>query len=303
MVSVVIPNYNHSDFLEDRIQSILNQTFQDFELILLDDHSNDNSRSIIEQYRGHQKVAHIFYSKKNSGSPFGLWEKGFELAKGEFIWIAESDDVSELYFLETLMANFYDKEVVLSHCKSFNIDEKGQRLHENIWWDSFQSDLLTKDFIRDGKFLLKVYGRFKCPVVNVSSAIFRKSVLEKVVIPNTYKYCGDWWFWSQIFNLGKVGYIARPMNLLRKHLNSATSTNRFNEYNKFKENLKVIRLINSELKEEFRYQENYSWLVEFWICGFKESNFKYRIKYLNVGFPTSFFKIIIKRVIKRLKNR
>ena len=55
-VSVIVPNYNHAPYLKQRIESILNQTFQDFELILLDDYSSDNSREVISDYSSHSKV-------------------------------------------------------------------------------------------------------------------------------------------------------------------------------------------------------------------------------------------------------
>ena len=60
-VSVIVPNYCHAPYLEQRIESILQQTFQDFELILLDDCSTDGSREILERYRNHPKVSGIFY--------------------------------------------------------------------------------------------------------------------------------------------------------------------------------------------------------------------------------------------------
>ncbi len=103
-VSVIVPNYNHESFLQQRIDSILNQTYQDFELILLDDASSDASISIIENYRYEEKVSEIVLNTVNSGSPFKQWIKGIKLAKGEFIWIAESDDFAEPTFLETTVA-------------------------------------------------------------------------------------------------------------------------------------------------------------------------------------------------------
>ena len=92
MVSVIIPNYNHASFLKQRIDSVLNQTYPDFEVVILDDCSTDNSKSIIEQYRGHHKVNNIVYNNINSGSSFQQWKKGIDFAKGEWIWVAESDD-------------------------------------------------------------------------------------------------------------------------------------------------------------------------------------------------------------------
>ena len=74
-VSVIVPNYNHARFLPKRIESILNQTFQDFELILLDDCSTDDSRSILSSYASDPRVT-IEFNKVNSGSTFKQWNKG-----------------------------------------------------------------------------------------------------------------------------------------------------------------------------------------------------------------------------------
>ena len=83
-VSVIVPNYNYAAYLEERIESVLNQSYQDFELIILDDCSTDNSRILIEQYRSDPHVSHIVYNEVNTGSPFKQWAKGIELAKGEY---------------------------------------------------------------------------------------------------------------------------------------------------------------------------------------------------------------------------
>ena len=100
-VSVIVPNYNYARYLKARIDSILNQTFQDFELILLDDCSTDNSAEVLEGYRTHPLVAHLVVNTQNTGSPFAQWFRGIGLAQGEYIWIAESDDLAEPTFLET----------------------------------------------------------------------------------------------------------------------------------------------------------------------------------------------------------
>ena len=91
-LSAIVPNYNHGPYLKLRIDSILNQTYEDIEVIILDDNSQDNSVEIIESYRTHPKVSHILLNDRNSGSTFIQWEKGINLATGKWIWIAESDD-------------------------------------------------------------------------------------------------------------------------------------------------------------------------------------------------------------------
>src|SRR5258707_14882309 len=88
-VSVIIPNYNHARYLRKRIETVLEQTYQDFEVILLDDCSTDGSSSIIDEYRNDSRVR-MGLNEKNSGSTFKQWNKGVGLAEGKNVWIAES---------------------------------------------------------------------------------------------------------------------------------------------------------------------------------------------------------------------
>jgi len=87
-VTVIVPNYNHARFLRQRLDSILTQTYQDFELILLDDCSTDDSRTILKEYAADPRVR-LELNEANSGSPFKQWNKGVQLAQGKYVWIAE----------------------------------------------------------------------------------------------------------------------------------------------------------------------------------------------------------------------
>ena len=153
-VSVIIPNYNHSTYLKQRIDSVLNQSYQDFEVILLDDVSKDDSVSVLETYKDNPKVSHVLVNETNSGSPFGMWQKGFDLAKGDFIWIAESDDWADRKFLETLIPKFENPKVVVSHCISNNFYMKTKVTKINSWWSTFNVNLWNSDFIENGKKML-----------------------------------------------------------------------------------------------------------------------------------------------------
>ena len=125
-VSIIIPNFNHALYLKQRIDSILNQTFQDFELIILDDASSDNSRDIIESFRSNPHISHIVYNTQNGGTPFKQWDKGIELSKGEWIWIAESDDFADKHFLEVLMESVHlNPEIGFAFTATYFVDEKG----------------------------------------------------------------------------------------------------------------------------------------------------------------------------------
>ena len=123
LVSVIVPNYNHSAYLMSRIDSILAQDFDNFELILLDDCSTDNSRDILLKYQSDNRVTHIVFNEQNSGTTFKQWDKGLLLARGKYIWIAESDDFAEKNFLtETVTALEGNPDVVLAFTGSQMVD-------------------------------------------------------------------------------------------------------------------------------------------------------------------------------------
>src|SRR5260221_12262396 len=102
-VSVIIPNYNHAQFLRQRVDSVLGQTFQDFELILLDDCSTDESQSILREYASDPRVR-MEFNEKNSGSTFKQWNKDVRLTREEYVWIVDSDDYAARHLLESLVS-------------------------------------------------------------------------------------------------------------------------------------------------------------------------------------------------------
>ena len=125
-VSVIIPNYNHARFLEERVQSVLDQTFQDFEIIFLDDASTDGSREVFSSLARDVRVRKTIFNDRNSGSTYKQWNRGCREAEGDLLWIAESDDYSDPAFLETL-AGALDAhpEAGLTFCQSRIVNEAG----------------------------------------------------------------------------------------------------------------------------------------------------------------------------------
>ena len=109
---LIIPNYNYANYINDRIDSILNQKYPIYELIILDDKSSDNSVEIIEEKIKNIKIKYpklkikFIVNKKNSGNVFKQWNKAFTTATGDYIWIAEADDLCSKYFLGTVMQGF-----------------------------------------------------------------------------------------------------------------------------------------------------------------------------------------------------
>jgi glycosyltransferase involved in cell wall biosynthesis len=128
-ISVTIPNYNHAPYLDVRIRSVLAQTFTDAEVILLDDCSTDGSLGILARYRHHAKVAHCIFDQAKSGSTFRQWKRGLACVTGEYIWIAESDDLADPHFLSHLSSvQAAHHAIGLAYCQSAKIDEIGSTI-------------------------------------------------------------------------------------------------------------------------------------------------------------------------------
>ena len=237
-VTVIIPNYNHAQYLSQRLDSIFNQTYQNFEVIILDDCSTDNSKDIIEKYRTNPKVSHIIYNNTNSGLPFKQWAKGANLAKGKYIWIAESDDWAELNFLEE-MTSVLDKRpnIVLAYCAINEVEEDQiTRIHKTY----------SKDRIIKGKSFIKSKMVSSNAVYNASSALFRKTVLDAISSEfQTYKGCGDWLFWIEICQHGDVFFSSKRMDFFRQH-KSNTTTNNVKSGNCFLEAWNIYRIIKQK---------------------------------------------------------
>lgn len=214
-VSVIIPCYNHASYLKRRVDSILGQTYQDFEVILLDDCSNDGSAEILRSYEGNPKVSHVVINESNSGSTFMQWEKGFSLAKGEYIWIAESDDWCEKTLLETLVqALDNDPQVMLSFCQCQLIDENGNKLYKTSLGDG---KLSGEDFVRRYMFGDMI-------IVNAGMALFRRSAIEGIDMTyKTMRAAGDWRFWIEIALKGKVAISGQTLAYCFRHSGTVTS--------------------------------------------------------------------------------
>jgi GT2 family glycosyltransferase len=221
----VVPNYNHAPYLEERLNSIWNQTFRDFELIFLDDASTDDSLAVAGRF-AREHPMRIVPNEQNSGSPFVQWNKALRLASAEWIWIAESDDVANPRFLERLTAVLAaHPEAGLAYCSSRRIDGQGtpgiraednlRGLHESRW---------NSDFVADGLEECRVYMSRLNTIANASAVLFRKSVYESIgAADESFRFCGDWDLWCRMLAVSKVAFVAEELNFHRLHAGSVRS--------------------------------------------------------------------------------
>lgn len=291
VVSVIIPNYNYASYLPRRIDSVLNQTYQDYELILLDDASTDNSVEVLDRYKDNPHVAQIVINHENSGSPFVQWMKGISLSSGKYIWIAEADDLAEPDFLETCvrLAEGY-ADTAICYAGSFLIDSEGNIEHRdpNHWGKRRKKGFACFD----GKRFAEYNLYWKNYIINASGVIFRREFAETLShFPFlSMKYCGDWLFWFEMSMQGSVIEVYRQLNYFRQHAQKATIASH-KAGNGVREDIMVVGLMEKRLfpqpgkyKKRLRHGLLYKKIKRCKIDnGQKESLYKYLSETLDSG--------------------
>ena len=222
-VSVIVPNYNHAPYLRQRLESIYNQTYKNIEVILLDDCSGDGSVEIIKEFAQRfpdRTICH--FNEENSGGVFHQWKKGLEMASGELVWIAESDDACSENFLTELVHFFSNSAVMLAFARTEFI--QGEK-NETIWTqEEYLMDVCPgiwkSPFIKSAAELVRTAWVAKNIIPNVSAALFRKPGNLKLLDDPQWqrlRLCGDWILYLHLIRGGVVGYSPAATNYYRQH--------------------------------------------------------------------------------------
>lgn len=268
LVSVIVPSYNHAPFLTRRLDSILNQTFRDSELIVLDDCSTDNSRDILQDYANRFPMQ-LVLNEKNSGSPFAQWRRGAFLAKGRYLWIAESDDEADPELLETLVkVMIKHPEVGLAYCQSYRIDADNTRFNTcDYYTDNLDPKRWKSDFVNNGVNEVAQWLIQHNTVPNASAVLVRRDVfLEASEDAEHYLLCGDWRTWARVLLASDVAFVAEPLNHFRTHATSVRSSTKLGaacvEYLKVQADLCSCTTISPQIRVR-ALADTFSWV---WRC-------------------------------------
>lgn len=220
-VTALVPSYNHGQFIKQRIESILNQTYKNIELIVIDDGSQDNSDEVIRSILAKNKFRYI-RNEKNTGTPFAAWETVLSLATGSYIWVCESDDFAENTYLETAVSALEaNKDAVLFYCNSWIVDSTGERVdHTSTYFhDVWKETRWDNDFYADGIHELLNFQLRGQTVPNMSSALIRAQAFQVAYRPflKKLKLTGDWLFVGDILCHGSVVFCAKTLSNFRRH--------------------------------------------------------------------------------------
>lgn len=219
-VSVVVPCYNHREWLKQRLDSILSQTYENYEILLLDDCSTDGSREVLTEYaeRYPGKVRCLF-NDHNSGCVFRQWARGLGECSGDLVWIAESDDWCEANFLETLVPYFQDASVMLAFGSSLFWQDDVEVFSMEKYLHDIPYDWNGR-FVDSAHNLLNNGFAYKNIIPNASSAIFRNTGFERIINYGPWydmRVCGDWLFYLIHSMGGMIAYDSAAINYYRQH--------------------------------------------------------------------------------------
>ena len=213
LVSILIPSFNHEAYIAEAIESCLNQTYRNIEILILDDGSTDRSPIIIAEYANRYSNRIRFYQHENSGVAITI-NKLIDLSQGEYLSLMASDDI--------LYPTKIEKQMSL-----FNADESGElgfvysfadQINENEY--RFRKEELTyglRGFIFKELFEL---GVFFCPVSNL---IRKSAVIEcgKFKIGNPY--CDDYELYLEIALKYRMDYVPEKLVARRIHYTNTSS--------------------------------------------------------------------------------
>ncbi|WP_076072700.1 glycosyltransferase [Sphingomonas montana] len=228
-VSALVPNYNHGRFLAQRLDSILNQTYPDIEITVLDDCSSDNSREVIDEYAARYpgRIKRM-YNETNSGGVFSQWRKGVGSADGELVWICESDDFCEPDFVAKLVPYFADDTVQMAFGRILETDIEGS---PNLWLDTYrehaEAGIWDTPLVRPAADWFAHGFGVSNLIANVGGCLFRRAPVSLAVWQQaaSYRVVGDWYLYLQIAAGGQIAWDPEAISYFRRHgLNTSSSS-------------------------------------------------------------------------------
>lgn len=245
LVSVCIPTFNGSKFLIEALESLKCQTFKDFEVILSDDDSKDNTLNIVEEFSKQVNFPITIYNHRPNGIGAN-WNNCLKIARGKYVKFLFQDDILFPTCIEKLIFVLkQNKSLGLVSCKrKFLLEEtpseqlknwieKYKNLQEGVEFPGEEITLITKRLFRSDQF-------FKSPLNKIgepSAILFKKSILREVgLFREDLEQVLDYEFYYRVLKQYKIAVLNEELIGFRIHAGQATNVNRYrniNDYEKY----------------------------------------------------------------------
>lgn len=214
-ISIAMATYNGEKFLSKQLDSILAQTHQDFEIIICDDVSTDDTAAILEEYARRDKRIKLFFNTENLGLVKNF-EQALSFCSGEYIALADQDDIWLPEKLQVLLSKIGANDLI---CSAYTIiDENDQKIDVPVSaWRKWRMKLSTSK-VPHFSFDTILYHNF----VTGCTSLFKASLLKHALpIPKEVTY-HDWWLSTLALKYGHIVYLDTPLVLYRQHTNNHT---------------------------------------------------------------------------------
>lgn len=212
-VSVIIPTYNGSSYIEKTICSVLEQTYGNIELIVIDDCSTDNTLIIVNDLKSKlQADFSILVNQKN----LGLMKTNNHAAKqctGDFLMILGHDDYLDKQHIERMLPEFNTGDVML-WCNSYVVDKQGLIVYLSLKpiLQKFKN-LFVKPLLRNANF------------ISSTGALIKMSAFKEVNGFNEdFLHFGEWSLWIKLAAIGSIRFVSTPIAFYRRHDFNMTSS-------------------------------------------------------------------------------
>lgn len=228
-ISVIIPTYNYGEFICDCIESVINQTYRNYEIIVIDDGSKDNTAEIIKKYKNE-----ILYFYKENGGPSSARNYGIKKATGDYICFLDADDVFLPKKLELQIAYMKEnKNIGLLYSDYYCVSKelKITQYYESMGFKSHGEAI---------RYLLN-YN-----YINTSTTMIPKACIDHIGLFNEkYRYLEDFDLWLRIGSKYRFKYINKPLVKTRSHYKNLR--NKINNFEMIKNAKKIKEEINNKI--------------------------------------------------------
>lgn len=210
LVSVLIPCFNVEKYVESSLNNVITQTYKNLEILVIDDGSTDNTRSILDQFAKKDQRINVVYNKENKGLIKSL-NKGIDLAKGEYIARTDADDLVEKNWIEELIYILEKSPEILAIGAHANIINNKNKVLNQITPPEYHQDIIEM-------------MPFSCPIIHpvsiIRSSVFKKN---KLCYDENYIYAEDYKLWLEISKIGKLHNLQKILINYRVHENQISS--------------------------------------------------------------------------------
>lgn len=235
LISICIPTYNGDKYLAECLNTCLDQTFTNYEIVICDDGSSDKTISIIEQYKNKHPLIKFYKNEKNLGL-VGNWNKCVELSSGEWIKFVFQDDYITKECLQEFFNGIDESTVLMVSKRNFILPNKPSDDHINYYTNEVRTLENTTSYIGSlftSKLISKIAVQNICLnfIGEPSLIFFKKNIIKDVGLFNhSLKQICDLEFALRVASKYGLKYIPKKICAFRIHLDSTTSTNLSNKY-------------------------------------------------------------------------